>query len=205
MPVENFGLCLSYLWTNWWFLRLLHFVRVHLKQSFFLGLAKFHHQGLIPLVSLLNTRVCSFPSWMFGSGISLTLCGLWDLFRWKLSEYFGQFVALPIPPKLQTPVETSAQAFVLCSIFFFSPQILNASSFPNSHLCCLTSGRPLHSCSDLGKESSCNTDMDSIPGSGRSLEKGMATHSSIPAWRISRTGAPAGLIVHGVTKSRLSD
>ena len=27
-------------------------------------------------------------------------------------------------------------------------------------------------------------DVDSVPGSGRSLEEGMATHSSILAWRI---------------------
>ena len=27
-------------------------------------------------------------------------------------------------------------------------------------------------------------DTDSIPGSGKSLEKGMATHSSVLAWRI---------------------
>ena len=34
-----------------------------------------------------------------------------------------------------------------------------------------------------GKESACNAeDPGLIPGSGRSLEKGMATHSSIPAW-----------------------
>ena len=36
-----------------------------------------------------------------------------------------------------------------------------------------------------GKESACNAgDPGSIPGLGRSLEKGMATHSSIFAWRI---------------------
>ena len=36
-----------------------------------------------------------------------------------------------------------------------------------------------------GKESACNAgDPSSIPGLGRSLEKGMATHSSILAWRI---------------------
>ena len=36
-----------------------------------------------------------------------------------------------------------------------------------------------------GKESACNSgDPSSIPGLGRSLEKGMATHSSILAWRI---------------------
>ena len=34
-----------------------------------------------------------------------------------------------------------------------------------------------------GKESACNVgDLGSIPESGRSLEKGMATHSSILAW-----------------------
>ena len=36
-----------------------------------------------------------------------------------------------------------------------------------------------------GKASVCNAeDQGSIPGSGRSLEKEMATHSSIRAWRI---------------------
>ena len=36
-----------------------------------------------------------------------------------------------------------------------------------------------------GKESAYNAeDPGSIPGSGRSSEKGMATHSSILAWRI---------------------
>ena len=34
-----------------------------------------------------------------------------------------------------------------------------------------------------GKESTCNIeDLGSIPGSGRSLEEEMATHSSILAW-----------------------
>ena len=36
-----------------------------------------------------------------------------------------------------------------------------------------------------GKESACNAgDLGSIPGLGRSLEKGTATHSSVLAWRI---------------------
>ena len=35
------------------------------------------------------------------------------------------------------------------------------------------------------KESACNAgDLGSIPGSGRSLEKRMATHSHIIAWKI---------------------
>ena len=36
-------------------------------------------------------------------------------------------------------------------------------------------------------------DASSIPGLGRSLEKKMATHSSILAWRIPRTEEPGGL------------
>ena len=32
------------------------------------------------------------------------------------------------------------------------------------------------------------------------LEKGMTTHSSIPAWRIPWTEEPANYIVHGVVK-----
>ena len=47
------------------------------------------------------------------------------------------------------------------------------------------------------KEPACNAgdmgDVGSIPGSGRSLEKGMATHSSILAWRIPWTEEPSGL------------
>ena len=36
-------------------------------------------------------------------------------------------------------------------------------------------------------------DAGSIPGLGRSLEQGMATHSSILAWRIRWTEEPGGL------------
>ena len=41
-----------------------------------------------------------------------------------------------------------------------------------------------------------------IPGSGRSLQKGMATHSSILVWRTSWTEEPDGLQSMGVAKSR---
>ena len=45
-----------------------------------------------------------------------------------------------------------------------------------------------------GKESACNAeDPGSITGSGRSLEKGVATCSSILAWRIPQTEEPGGL------------
>ena len=44
------------------------------------------------------------------------------------------------------------------------------------------------------KASACNAgDLVSIPGSGRSLETEMATHSSILAWRIPWTEEPVGL------------
>ena len=45
-----------------------------------------------------------------------------------------------------------------------------------------------------GKTSVCNAgDPGSIPGSGRSPKKEMATHSSIPAWRIPWTKEPGRL------------
>ena len=49
-------------------------------------------------------------------------------------------------------------------------------------------------CSSVGKESACNAgDRSSVPGSGRSLEKEMAAHSSILAWEIPRREEPGGL------------
>ena len=52
-------------------------------------------------------------------------------------------------------------------------------------------------------------DSGSIPGSGRSLEKEMAAHSSILAWEIpwteepgwGRGGGRGGTVVHGLIKS----
>ena len=43
-------------------------------------------------------------------------------------------------------------------------------------------------------------DSGSIPGSGRSLEKEMATHSRVLAWRIPGTGEPEGCRVWGCTE-----
>ena len=45
-------------------------------------------------------------------------------------------------------------------------------------------------------------DVGSIPGLGRSLEKGMATHSSILAWRIPMDRGAWRATVYRVTKSR---
>ena len=55
--------------------------------------------------------------------------------------------------------------------------------------------------SSVGKESACNTgDLGSIPGSGRTLEKEMATHSSTLAQRIPRTEEPGRLQSMGLLR-----
>ena len=43
-------------------------------------------------------------------------------------------------------------------------------------------------------------DMGLIPGSGRSLEEGMATHSSTLAWRVPWTEEPGGLQSMGLQR-----
>ena len=56
------------------------------------------------------------------------------------------------------------------------------------------------------KESTCNAGVargtSAIPGLGRSLEEGMATHSSILSWRILTERGAWQATVHGVTKSQ---
>jgi len=55
--------------------------------------------------------------------------------------------------------------------------------------------------SSVGKESAWYAgDVGSIPGWGRSLEKGTATHSSILAWRIPWTEEPRGLQSMGLQR-----
>jgi len=57
--------------------------------------------------------------------------------------------------------------------------------------------------SSAGKESTCNEgDPSLIPGSVRSPEKGVATHSSIVAWRIPIDRGAWWATVHGVAKSQ---
>ena len=55
------------------------------------------------------------------------------------------------------------------------------------------------------KESTCNTgDLGLILRLERSTGKGMATHSSILAWRIPWTGEPDGL-AHGIAESSVTN
>ena len=57
-----------------------------------------------------------------------------------------------------------------------------------------------------GKESACNAeDLGSIPGLEDPLEEGMATHSSILAWRIPWTEEPGGLQPIGHTESDMTE
>ena len=54
-----------------------------------------------------------------------------------------------------------------------------------------------------GKEAARNVgDLGSIPGMGSSPEEGMATHSSILAWRIPMDSGAWRATVYGVTKSQ---
>ena len=56
--------------------------------------------------------------------------------------------------------------------------------------------------SSAGKQSSCNAeDLGLIPGLEDPLEEGMATHSSILAWRISWTEEPGGPQSIGLQRS----
>ena len=66
----------------------------------------------------------------------------------------------------------------------------------------LTSGFPGGSDS---KEPACDTgDLDSILGSGRSLQKEMATHSSILVWEIPWTEEPGGYSPWGCKESDMT-
>ena len=56
------------------------------------------------------------------------------------------------------------------------------------------------------KESACNAgDPDSNTGLGRSPGEGMATHSTILAWRIQWTGKPGGLQSMGHKESDMTE
>ena len=58
-------------------------------------------------------------------------------------------------------------------------------------------------CGSAGNESACNArDLGLIPGSGRSPGEGLATHSSILAWRIPWTEEHDGLQSMGLQKVR---
>ena len=53
-----------------------------------------------------------------------------------------------------------------------------------------------------GKETACNAgSLGSIPGLGKALKEGMATHPSILAWRIPMDREAWQATVHGVTES----
>ena len=75
-----------------------------------------------------------------------------------------------------------ATCICMAELLRYSPEIITTLltvNIPN------TKGFP---CGSADEESACNAgDLGLIPGLGRSLEKGKATHSSILAWRIPGT------------------
>ena len=82
----------------------------------------------------------------------------------------------------------------------------NVTLFKNILNICRRSFEGGFPCSSVGKESACSAgDLDSIPGLGRSLEKEMATHSSILAWKISWTEEPGGLQSMGLQRVRTTE
>ena len=75
--------------------------------------------------------------------------------------------------------------------------------FPPMQIFILNFPRNILPCGSDSKETACNVrDPGSVPGLGRCLEKGMATHSSIFAWRIPKDRGACQGRVHGVTKSQ---
>ena len=161
----------------------------------------------MPIQSLVSLRKC----FLLGKGGSTDLCahrhlgtkgrkaGLWLLgestaFRMKqpsweemLTQGSGRWCTQCLNWAAECPRASDVRlyAYVFSSIemtaFLLLPKLnevwVRWGICRRSHL-----GSPD---SSVGKESACNVgDLDSIPGLGRSLEKGTATHSSILACRI---------------------
>ena len=74
--------------------------------------------------------------------------------------------------------------------------------FPPMQIFILNFPRNILPCGSDSKETACNgRDPGSVPGLGRCLDKGMATHSSILSWRLPMDRGAWQARVHGVTKS----
>ena len=96
-----------------------------------------------------------------------------------LTDYVGLDLSTPFSPYLLTmflQVNNSVFTYPMTSLFI-RPLLSACMPLP-----LLVAGFP---CGSAGEESACNVgDLGSIPGLGRSLEKGAGTHSSILACRI---------------------
>ena len=87
----------------------------------------------------------------------------------------------------------SWSSFITYTIYIlFPPMQIIILNFPRNIVLCVSDS----------KETACNgRDPGSVPGLGRCLDKGMATHSSILAWRLPMDRGAWQARVHGVTKS----
>ena len=84
------------------------------------------------------------------------------------------------------------ELFLICRIALFWNSFATVETYllPIYGVILLLLGFP---CGLAGKESACKVgDLGSIPGLGRSMEKGKATHSCILAWRIHGLYSPWG-------------
>ena len=132
------------------------------------------------------TCIYSFSLWFItGYGIQLpVLYSMTLLFIHPIHKHLhlliGNSQSAPPPPL----VPWRPQVWSLSvSLFLFRTEV---------HLCRILD--PTHEWYSDGTESTCSAgDLDSIPGLWRSPEEGMATHSSILAWRIPWTEEPGGL------------
>ena len=129
----------------------------------------------------------------------------------SLREWEATSIPLPYPSRMRRRREkpSSPSRFYLISWENISPACWEKESSQVSPLKCIHSDVNYHVVPSLGlpwwfsgKEFTCSAgDLHSISGLGRSLEKGMATHSSILAWRIPWTEEPRRLQSMGLQES----
>ena len=137
-----------------------------------------------------SAPVSSLPLWvLFPFWTPLLVCQVFQLLSQSPAPQLSLCVLSFAPHSCSRPLKNS---FAL----HFSPRPLKSNICPNLDL------NPIGFPGGWdGKEPACNAgDPGSVSRSGRSLEKGMATHSSILAWRIQQTEEPGGLQSTGLQR-----
>ena len=134
-------------------------------------------------VELVQRSLEGGPSWSCRQ--SAAVCTEWDREArwWETSRDLSNASAVPAPAATTAPFNHPDDELVSCTARHLSYYIMQATGASQVVLV----GRKLPaSAGDVRDEGS-------IPGSGRSLEEEMATHSSMLAWDIPWTEEPGGL------------